>query len=701
MAPFGKEQPRTKTGHDLLAILLLFLFAGLLFLLIEMPTFWAGQTPEIVAGMVAKEDVSAPAGIEYISEVKTDEVRAMAEMAVLPVFSQPDYAISRQQISRLRTVLDEIDAVRNDQTTRFEEKQIRLLQVSALALEKETIDQLLIFSDARWEAVRSESLRVLELVMRSPVREENVSVKKSTLGDEISLTLTEEQNSTVLKLVTPFIIPNSTFSPELTDQARQKARQEVTPITRSYAAGELVIQKGRIISAAEIEALGKLGILDTSDTTERKVGTLAVLAGLMAFVGIYYHRRRPPYYFDPKSLMLIGILLIIFVLSARLVIPNRAVLPYLLPLPAFSLLVTTLFGSSAGLVFSIVLAILAPFGYGISNELTVFYLLSSLTGVVSLGKGYRISSFAWSGLTLSLVGIVVVIAYRIPAGNLDWIGLATLAGACLVNGIASASLALLLQYFLADLFGLTTGLRLLEISRSDAPLLKHFLRTAPGTYQHSLMVANLAEQAGEKLGLDSLLLRVGALYHDIGKTANPAFFIENQLPTNLDAHDNMPAVEVAQLVIRHVTDGRELAKKYRLPSRIIDFIMEHHGTMTAKYLYNRALAEAQGDASKLDIGSYRYPGPSPRSKETGLLMLADNIEARTRSERPKSETEIINLVNKGIETCQKEGQLANTPFTFRDLAMISEAFATTLTGLYHPRIAYPNNEVPDAPKEEK
>jgi putative nucleotidyltransferase with HDIG domain len=195
------------------------------------------------------------------------------------------------------------------------------------------------------------------------------------------------------------------------------------------------------------------------------------------------------------------------------------------------------------------------------------------------------------------------------------------------------------------------------------------------------------------LGMDALLVRVGGLYHDVGKAANPSFFIENQLANNLNPHDDVDPAMAAATVIRHVADGVALARKYRLPRRIIDFMLEHHGTLLARYHFNRAVREAGGDASKVDTAKFRYPGPQPRTRETALLMLADNVEARTRSERPRNEDEIRAVVQKAIDFCQKEGQLSETSFTLRDLTVISEVFVTTLTGLYHPRIAYPPADI--------
>jgi hypothetical protein len=347
------------------------------------------------------------------------------------------------------------------------------------------------------------------------------------------------------------------------------------------------------------------------------------------------------------------------------------------------------------LILSFSLSTLAAYGLPNALDLTLFYLLSSLTGVLSLGKAHRVSSFLWAALVSSAAGIAVITAYRLPAGTLDAIGYITLVGASLLNGIASASVALMLQYLLAEFLGLTTPLRLLEIARPDAPLLQFFLRNAPGTYQHSLQVANLAEQAAEKLGMDTLLVRVGALYHDVGKAMNPSFFIENQVPGNLNPHDDVDPQTAAATVIQHVLDGVTLARKYRLPRRLQDFMLEHHGTLLAGYYYNRAVQAAGGDTTQVDSSKFRYPGPRPHSRETALLMLADNTEARARSERPRTEEEVRKIVQKAIDHCQKEGQLVETRFTFKDITAITESFTTALTGLYHPRIRYPGESTGD------
>jgi len=210
-----------------------------------------------------------------------------------------------------------------------------------------------------------------------------------------------------------------------------------------------------------------------------------------------------------------------------------------------------------------------------------------------------------------------------------------------------------------------------------------------------LQVANLAEQAAEKIGADPLLTRVGAQFHDIGKALNPTFFIENQVPGSENKHHDITPEEAAATIIRHVTDGLQLAKKHRLPRRLHDFILEHHGTLITRYQHSQAMEAAAGEVTKVDVEKFRYPGPRPGSRETALLMLADATEARARADRPTTDDDLRALVRNVIETVQNSNQLDDTVLTLRDLNLITESFVTTLRGTYHPRIQYPNASVPD------
>jgi putative nucleotidyltransferase with HDIG domain len=641
------------------------------------------------SGDVSPSDFQAPQSLEYISEVKTGEARRAAENAVVPVYAPPDPSIARGQIEKLRAALQFVTLVRDDPNSTPEQKVADIAALKDVKLKPKTIDSILALPQARWDAIQQESLSVLEQVMRPSIRDRELEAAKRSVPSLVSLALNEDQAAIVAELVTAFVIPNSVYSEELTAAAKQSARDAVQPIIQEYKAGEIIVLRGQVITPAEYEALHQFGLIQEANPWQDYVGTGALIVMAAAFVHLYFSRRRLPFLFEPRSLILIALLFILFIVTARLVIPNRTVLPYAFPLAALGLLIATLFGLEAGIVFSIVLAILAPYNLPNALDLMPYYLLSSLTGVLVLGNARRVWTFFRAGMATAAAGIALLIAFRFPFAQMDVVALLQLTGAAIFSGLAASSIALLLQYFLAQALGLTTALQLIEISRPDFPLLQFFLRNAPGTYQHSLQVANLAEQAAEAIGADALLTRVGALFHDVGKALNPMFFVENQPQDQLNTHEDLSPVESAEAIIDHVKDGVVLAHKHRLPRRIDDFILEHHGMMITRYQYNQALEAAGGDASRVDMEQFRYPGPRPRSRETALLMLADGAEARARAERPQDEEAIRNIVRSTIETAQKQGQLDDTQLTLRDLSTITDVFVSILRGTHHPRISYP------------
>jgi len=395
---------------------------------------------------------------------------------------------------------------------------------------------------------------------------------------------------------------------------------------------------------------------------------------------------------DLRGLTVFAFLSIVFLLGGRLLIHAESFISYLLPLAAYSMTVAVLFRIDLALIASLPMVFLVVFGMTNAAELHLYYLLSGYIGVMTLGAARRLTAFFRAGAAVAGCSALIAIAFRPPSSLAELIPIYPLLGAALLNGIASASLTAILQFFLAQFLGMTTALQLIEISRPDHPLLQLILRNAPGTYQHSLQVANLAEQAAERIGADTLLTRVGALYHDIGKVLNPMFYIENQVPGSPNPHDKLDPQSSGGIIIQHVLDGLELARKYRIPRRIQDFIIEHHGTMIARYQYARALEAAGGDESRVDIEQFRYPGPSPRSRETAILMLADGSEARVRAERPKDENELRQVVRSVIENRISTGQLDQTSLTLKELDQIGDSFTTTLRGMYHPRIEYPKFE---------
>jgi putative nucleotidyltransferase with HDIG domain len=660
-------------------------------------------------GDVASQDLRSPRSIQYVSDALTEAARDEAERAVAPVYLPPDMAIARTQSESLNTMLVSISGIRANQEATLEQKRVGLITILGLGLEPGSMDALLAFPDPRWDLVQTSAFTVLEQAMQNPVRTENLEAFRKNLPSLVSLNLSEQEAALVVEIVSPLVLANSFYSPELTDAARQAARNNVDPTTQSFVAGQTVVRRGQVISAVDLEALTVLGLVQPKNPAFNYLGAAALVLLSAIFTSLYVFRLKPKVLSDLRGMLLLAFLFGIFLVGAHVINPNRTIVPYLFPIPAFALLVTALYGMERGFIFGLLLSVLAAYGMPDALGLLPYYTVSSLCGVLALGQARRIAQFLYAALAIAAAGAAMVVAYRLPFTEMDWVGLTTLIGAAFFTGIASTSIALPMQYFLAQFLGLTTALQLLEISRPDSPLLNYFLLRAPGTYQHSLQVANLAEQAAESIHADTLLIRVGALFHDVGKSSNPLFFVENQPSSQIDSHDDLVPESSAKTIIRHVPDGLDLARKYRLPRRLFDFIAEHHGTLVTRYQYNRAVQAVKGDASKVDENLFRYPGPSPRSKETAILMIADGVEARARAEHPSNDDEVRQLVRNVIERCQKDGQLDNTPLSQHDLASITESFISTLRVTHHPRLEYPQEpptsqlsaaeEVPTTPRQ--
>lgn len=666
--------------------------AGLAFAALILPIATRPSIYRLSVGDVATQDIQAPNAITYTSQVQTEHMRSAAEQQVAAVFLPADPGIARQQLELLRASLDFISNVRADAFATNEQRLTDISAMDNIQLNREDASRILAMNEARWQTVKQEALVVLEQVMRNTIRDGQVTDAQRSVPTLISFTLTQDQALTVASLVTPFVVPNSLYSQEQTAAARKAANNSIQPVTRTFAAGETIVRRGQIITPEMYEALQQFGLIETQNNYRDLFATIALVTVTFSFLGIYFARRKMAIMDSLRSLALLALTFIFFLYFARLIIPNRAVIPYLFPIAAFGLTVSCLFNMELGLVLSIILSMLSAYGLPNSLDLTIFFTISSMVGILLLGKGLRIGTFFWAGIGLGAAGSAIILAYRLQDPVTDLVGITTLVGTAFLNGLASASLALILQFLFAQLLGVATALQLLEISRPDHPLQQFILTNAPGSYQHSLQVAIMAEQAAEKIGADTLLVRVGAVYHDAGKALNPLFFIENQIPGKLNPHDDLDPVVSAQTIIRHVTDGVQLARKYHLPPRIIDFMREHHGTLVTRYQYAKALEMAGNDADKVDLRLFRYPGPRPQSRETALLMLADGCQARARAELPQGDDELRDLIRKVITWREQEGQLDDTRLTLRDLTTITESFVKTLQNTYHPRIRYP--EVP-------
>ncbi len=682
------------TRRDFFLGLIFLLFCGFILLALLLPILQDLSEAPLSVGDVAPYDINASYALTFQSQILTAKQQDAAAAAVPLIYSPADTNIARQQLERLQNALVFITTVRED---RYSSQVQRIADLSALqdvTLSADTITAILALSSARWTAVSQEATNVLDQVMREPIREDQLASVDERVPTLVSLSFPESQSAVITSLVRAFVVPNSLYDERLTAAARQQARDNVTPVMRTFMPNETIIQGGKVITVTDFEALKQFGLAQPQNRWQDIVSSAGLALLTTAIFAIYY-ARNPQLFAGTRGLRKLGVLITLFLLFlylARVFIPGHAVIPYVYPVMGFALTISALFSFELALIAVIPLGYLVPYGLPDAQILTLFYLVGSLFGVFVLRKANRLISFFWAAASIALSSAAIAIAYRITQPTADWVGLATLVLAAIINGIASASIALILHYYLAQFLGKTTPLQLIELSRPDHPLQQLLLRSAPGTYQHSLQLANLVEQAADSIGADASLARVGALYHDIGKVINPYFFIENQPNGNVNPHNDLDPESSATTIIRHVQDGLELARKYHLPPQLCDFISQHHGTTVTRYQYMRALELAGMNKDAVDMDKFRYPGPRPSTREIALLMLADTCEARMRAERPKDEDALHEMIESVIRDKLELGELDDTRLTIQDLEAISDSFTSTLRGVYHPRIQYPKSE---------
>jgi putative nucleotidyltransferase with HDIG domain len=646
---------------------------------------------EYSIGTVSDQYIQAPYSLAYSSQVLTDQARQKSRENTIPVYLPADTSIGQRQIEKASELIALINALRNETNLNDRQKIDEIYRSGIKPIPVTFIKQLLLLSENDFIIISEELIRLLTLIYKDPIRDIDVEKAKASIYEIINPSLSLSYINLVYGITTPFISSNSIYSEEKTAEQKEINASEIDPIIKSFLQGETLVTRGQIITSEIYESMEIFGLVDEQSTSiEEIISSVALCIAIFGSIWIFLLYKRSKTFDQLRNITAILILFIVFLVVARFVIPGRTIVPYVFPVPAFALTIASLINPELGILFAGGLGLLTTFGFENSEFLLVYYVLTSIIGVLTLGRGSKISSYFLSGLFISIFSVIVIIAFYLPQPHSDLIGLLTLCGASIFYGFASAGLTLIIQYGASRFLGIPTALQLIEISRPDHPLLQYLLRNSPGTYQHSLLVANLAEQVAEHIGADPILTRVGALYHDAGKSLNPFYFIENQIPGRKNPHDSLDPQTSSKIIIKHVNDGISLAKKYHLPNRIQDFILEHHGTTITRYQYGNALEENKKKRTNVNPDEFRYPGPSPRSKETAILMLADGCEAKARAHPPKSQEEIRNLVVNVVDYFRSSGQFDNTNLTMSDFSKIIESLTSTLINTYHPRLDYPD-----------
>ena len=636
-------------------------------------------------GDVSDSDIRAPRETTYASQILTEEAKARATAAVKDIYDPPDARVARQQVTKARQILDYMDSVRQDSYASPEQQRQWIEAIPDLSLSTAIIDQILSLSEENWQAVQTEAISVVDEAMREEILESQLDQARRRVYTLVGLALSEVQAVIVRELARDLIKPNSFYNAEKTDEAKLLARESVQPVSRTIAEGEIILREGDIVTSLDVEALSALGLRQAEIEWQGVVSTIILVLLTTIILGLYLVRFRSEYWVRWPRLLLLLLLLVLFILTAKLMVSDQATRSYLLPTAALSMLLTVLLGPQLAITVTVLFSVIVGFMAGGSLELATYALVGGLIASLSLSRVEKLNAFFWAGIYVALANLAVILAFHLPKQDYDTVQLLTLAGFSLVNGGLSASITLAGFYLLGTLFDITTSLQLMELARPTHPLLRQLLLKAPGTYHHSILVSNMAEEAAGRIGADALLARVGAYYHDIGKTVRPYFFVDNQVE-GANVHERLDPRTSAQIIISHVTDGLDLAKKYRLPSKVRDFIAQHHGTSLAIYFYRQAL-EREGD--EVNEEDFRYPGPKPQTKETAIIMLADNCEAAVRGERPESLEGIEELIRKIIGSKMLGGQLDECDLTLHDLDEVRGAFISILQGVFHPRIKYP------------
>ncbi|MCS7071325.1 MAG: HDIG domain-containing protein, partial [Anaerolinea sp.] len=598
-------------------------------------------TADLEPGDIVPVDILSPVSLTYVSDVLTEQRRSEAVASVSPVYDPPDPTVARQQVQTLRQILDYIDGVRLDPYGALWQKRADLDAITALTLEPSIIEAILSMSVETWRAVDDEATIVLERVMRESIRDIDLPLVLVTLPTQVSVRFDATAAAVVVALVEDMIRPNRQQNPTATDQARMVAAQSVAPETRTFEQGQIVVRAGTRVDAADYEALARLGLLQSDDQRSARI-IQAFLTSILVVTaaGLYFSAVDSPLKKQPYLVTIIAIVVLIMLFGARLFSLDSALNP-LYPTAALGLVVVVLTRIDIALVVIMGGALLIGLMFNNSLEAAVMVAGGGMFGALALQRTARINRFFYAGGVIALVNCLIVWIFSFNSSERQDVSIALALG--LVNGMVAAMTALAAVYVITLIFNLPTSLKLVELSQPSQRLLQRLLREAPGTYQHSLQVANLAEQAANAIGASAELVRVSALYHDIGKVQNPVFFVENQIEGQ-NPHDALnDPYRSADIIISHVIDGDRLARQYRLPARIRDFILEHHGTTLVSFFYNRAVLQA-GDPETVDTAAFTYPGPKPQSRETAVLMLADSCESTVRARKPANRQEIEEIV---------------------------------------------------------
>lgn len=661
--------------------------AAMVLLIVTALVFGTSLVPERVSlrpGEVAPRDIVAPETI--IDQARTAELQRQRAETVPAAYSEDPSVVASVERDT-RELFDAIAQIATDGKLSVAEKvaQIKHSLTTPNPLGDETLDTLARSNAATLANLANATVDVLKRVLANGIKPEGIDQARLTVAAEAErLPYTRAQRAAVADIGRTMLRPNMLLNKELTDSMKRQAMATVEPV--KIPKGAIIVRKGDVVTPDQIATLESLGLQRRGGDYRSIVGVIFLSLLLTGGGGLFLSKYHHDIYESDGKLAMLSLVLIITLILIKLA---AEISGYLAVAAAGTMLITVLIGPQVALVVALVLAASAGFLSGYDLRVSFVALVGGLTGIYGVTHVEQRSDLMRAGFMVSIVNALTIFVLQLLA-RVSPVELALWQQIMwgVLNGIGSFVLTLGLLPLFETWFDIITPVKLLELSNPSQPLLRKLLTEAPGTYHHSIIVGNLAEAAAREVGGNALLARIGAYYHDIGKIKRPYFFIENQMGEG-NPHDKLSPHLSALIIMSHIRDGVEMAREHGLPRQVIDIVQQHHGTALISYFYRRA-ADGDGQAEEQD---FRHEGPRPQSKEAAIVMLADSVEAAVRALPEPTPQRIEALIKKIIRERLEDGQLDNCDLTLRDLDRIGRAFLSVLSGIFHPRIEYPESVI--------
>ena len=650
---------------------------------------------DIIENGVSKKQIIAKKNIEVVDTQKTELIKREVSNKIRPVVTPVEDNYLKTSLQDLYDNVKRVRAQNAKYDSKFKELCV-YLEVQDNKKEEAIVSYFLNASSENLAATFGNAKFILDELLSTGINETDIDLLASDnyitgkLGDKTR----KSQIKPIAGILEHVIMPNLIVDEYATEIARKNAVNAVKPYVVTYKKGDKILSVGEQLTQVKREALKKSGY-NTFELNKGGILGVFLLTCLTMLFLIVYMKKYERKFFTPQYLGIIGAFSIILTYICVLITPMDAIQNYYMPYPAFTIIIAVFTNPIVAFLSTILILALLSLTLFIDPQVSTVFVFASIMAAYSVSKINYSKRFDIIKCGLE-VGIVTFLTIMLVAmfeeqfeifTNLSFISSAT---AGFLNGLFSSIIALGVLPIIENVFKIVTPYGLIELADHNQELLSKLQYKAPGTYHHSLMVANLCEAAAEAIGANPILARVGAFYHDIGKLKRPLFFIENQSYFGIENPHTKLNPRLSKMVITsHTKDGVELAKEYGLPQVIIDFIQQHHGEGLAGHFYKQAV-DIEGKEN-VQEEQFRYPGPKPLMKETAILMLADAVESAVRSLKNPSQEQIENMINKIITERLNDGQLSDSPLTLKDIKLIANTFNRILRGMQHDRIKYQEN----------